>query len=39
MSSREAHAPIKTAHRTAEYKQLTGYFHNQEVYYRAQAAD
>jgi hypothetical protein len=37
MSPSEARSLIKSAHTTAEYKQLAGYFHQQEADYRAKA--
>ena len=39
MTAHEAHSLIKNAHSTEQYKQLAGYFHQQEVLYRSKAAD
>jgi hypothetical protein len=39
MSPQQAHSLIKSAHSTEEYKQLAGYFHQQEAVYRGKAAD
>jgi hypothetical protein len=37
LSPGQLHNLMKTAHTTAEYKQLAGYFHQQEAQYRAEA--
>lgn len=39
MSPQEARDLVKKAHSAAEYRQLAGYFHQQEADYRAKAAD
>jgi len=38
MTPREVHSLMLSAHNSAEYKQLAGYFHQQEVKFRAEAA-
>ena len=37
-SPREVHELIKSAHTTAQYKELASYYHQQETDYRAKAA-
>lgn len=39
LNARQLHSLIKNAHSTAGYKQLAGYYHQQEAEYRAKAAD
>ena len=39
MSKHELQPLIKSAHSSAEYKQLATYYHHQEAIYRAKAAD
>jgi hypothetical protein len=39
MTAREAHSLMKSASSVQQYKQLAGYFHQQESVYRAKAAD
>jgi hypothetical protein len=39
MTAHGAQALMKSAHTTEQYKQLAGYFHQQEAVYRAKAAD
>jgi hypothetical protein len=39
LTANEAHSLMKSAHSTEQYKQLAGYFHQQEAVYRAKAAD
>ena len=39
MTAHEAHSLMKSAHSTEQYKQLAGYFHQQEAVYRSKAAD
>jgi len=39
LTAREANSLIKSAHGVAEYRELAGYFHQQEAEYRAKAAD
>jgi hypothetical protein len=39
ITPQQAHSLIKSAHSVAEYKQLAGYFRQQEAEYRAKAAD
>jgi hypothetical protein len=39
MTPQQAHSLIKSAHSNEEYRQLSGYFHQQEAVYRAKAAD
>jgi hypothetical protein len=38
ISPQQAHALIKSAHTNTQYKQLAGYYHQQEADYRAKAA-
>ena len=38
LSSQELHSLLKSAHSTADYQQLAGYYHQQEAKYRAEAA-
>ena len=39
MNAHEVHSLIKSAHSSAEYKQIAGYCHQQEAVYRAKAAN
>jgi hypothetical protein len=39
MTPQQVHSLIKSAHSTEEYRQLSGYFHQQEAVYRAKATD
>jgi hypothetical protein len=39
MTAHEVHNLMTSAHSSAEYKQIAGYFHHQEEVYRAHAAD
>jgi hypothetical protein len=39
LTAHDAHNLIKSAHSVAEYKELAGYFRQQEAEYRAKAAD
>jgi hypothetical protein len=39
LTTRELHNLINSAHSVTEYRQLAGYFHQQEAEYRAKAAD
>jgi hypothetical protein len=39
ITAHDVHNLIKSAHTVAEYKELSGYFHQQEAEYRAKAAD
>ena len=39
LTAHDAHSLMKGAHSVAEYKELAGYFHQQEAEYRAKAAD
>jgi hypothetical protein len=38
LSSQELHSLLKSAHSSADYQQLAGYYHQQEAKYRAEAA-
>jgi hypothetical protein len=38
MAASEVHSLMKSAHSSAEYKQIAGYFDQQEAVYRARAA-
>jgi hypothetical protein len=38
LSSQALHSLLKSAHSTADYQQLAGYYHQQEAKYRAEAA-
>ena len=38
MTPREVHSLMRSAHDSAQYKQIAGYFHQQEAKYRAEAA-
>jgi hypothetical protein len=39
ITAHDAHSLMRSAHTSAQYKQLAGYFHQQEAVYRAKAAD
>jgi hypothetical protein len=38
MTPREVHSLMRSAHDSAQYKQIAGYFHQQEAKFRAEAA-
>jgi hypothetical protein len=39
MTKQELHALVQTAHESAQFKQIAGYYHQQEAEYRAKAAE